>query len=287
MVNTAPKVNSNLAEGGAVRRAAFCMGGRGGARERPAMIVQVYEIQSLTEAEAMMSLGVDHIGSVLTDADNWRDIDVRETIRFVAEKGARSSLIPLFNTPDTVFSALDYHRPQIVHFCETLVGSDCGPAEIDRLIALQTAVRDRFPNIAIMRSVPIAETGFGDRVPSLDLARRFEPVSDYFLTDTLLVDGDGPAGDGEQPVCGFVGITGVTCDWDVAAELVRTSQIPVVLAGGLGPDNVAEAIRRTRPAGVDSCTLTNAVGRDRRPIRFRKDLDRVRRFVEAARSAIG
>lgn len=246
------------------------------------MIVQIYEIQTLLEAEAMLSLGVDHVGTVLTDENRWRDIDARETIRFVAESGARSSLIPLFNTPDIVFQTLDYHRPHIVHFCETLVG--CGEEDVDRLIALQQAVKARFPEIAIMRSVPIAETGFGDRVPSLELARRFEPVSDYFLTDTLLMAEETPAGTEEQPVCGFVGITGRTCDWDVAAELVRLSRIPVVLAGGLGPENVAEAIRRTRPAGVDSCTLTNAVGRDRRPVRFQKDLDRVRRFVETARS---
>jgi phosphoribosylanthranilate isomerase len=193
-------------------------------------------------------------------------------------------LIPLFNTPETVFQTLDYHRPHIVHFCETLMGSGCGEGEVDRLIALQEAVKARFPEIDIMRSVPIAETGFGDRVPSLELARRFEPVSDYFLTDTLLMAEETAPGAEEQPVCGFVGITGRTCDWDVAAELVRTSGIPVILAGGLGPDNVAESIRQTRPAGVDSCTLTNAVGRDRRPVRFQKDLERVRRFVEAARS---
>lgn len=252
------------------------------------MLVQIYEIQTLAEAETMLDLGVDHVGSVLTDEARRRDIDVRETIRFVAEAGARASLIPLFNAADSVFDALDYHRPQIVHFCETLTGPGCGgDAEIERLIDLQAAVKDRFPDMAVMRSVPIAETGFGDRVPSLELARRFEPVSDWFLTDTLLVAEGTSVDDDAQPVCGFVGITGRVCDWDVAAELVRTSGIPVILAGGLGPGNVAEAIRRTRPAGVDSCTLTNAAGRDRRPIRFRKDPERVRRFVEAARPAAG
>ena len=248
------------------------------------MIVQIYEIQTLVEAEIMLDLGVDHVGSVLVDGERWRDIDVRETIRRVSEAGARASLIPLFNEPEAVFGALAYHRPGIVHFCESLADAGDG-AEIERLVALQAAVRERFPEMAVMRSIPIAEPGFGDRFPSLEMARRFEPHSDYFLTDTLLMDADLPTVEAEQPECGFVGITGRVCDWDVAAELVRTSGIPVILAGGLGPDNVAEAIRRTRPAGVDSCTLTNAMGRDRRPIRFRKDPDRVRRFAAAARSA--
>jgi phosphoribosylanthranilate isomerase len=48
---------------------------------------------------------------------------------------------------------------------------------------------------------------------------------------------------------------------------------------GLGPDNVAEAIRTVRPAGVDSKTRTDQDGS------HAKDLDRVRRFHEAARAA--
>jgi phosphoribosylanthranilate isomerase len=50
-------------------------------------------------------------------------------------------------------------------------------------------------------------------------------------------------------------------------------------AGGLGPDNVAQAIRTVRPAGVDSKTRTD---QDESQA---KDLDRVRRFYEAARAA--
>ena len=94
--------------------------------------------------------------------------------------------------------------------------------------------------------------------------------------------GAGPA---SQPVDGFVGITGQTCHWETARELVACSETPVILAGGLGPDNVAEAVRRVRPAGVDSCTRTNRVDEDGRPLRFQKDMVRVRRFVEEARSA--
>jgi phosphoribosylanthranilate isomerase len=53
--------------------------------------------------------------------------------------------------------------------------------------------------------------------------------------------------------------------------------VPVILAGGLGPDNVAAAIRAVRPAGVDSKTRT-----DRDDGSHAKDLDRVRRFRAAA-----
>jgi phosphoribosylanthranilate isomerase len=58
--------------------------------------------------------------------------------------------------------------------------------------------------------------------------------------------------------------------------------VPVILAGGLSPENVGTAIRAVRPWGVDSLTHTN------HPLPgggFRKDLDRVGQFVRAAREA--
>jgi len=73
----------------------------------------------------------------------------------------------------------------------------------------------------------------------------------------------------------------------MAADLAARSGIPVILAGGLGPDNVAEAIDAVRPAGVDSCTNTNAVDELGKPVRFRKDMNKVARFVAEARRRAG
>ena len=50
---------------------------------------------------------------------------------------------------------------------------------------------------------------------------------------------------------GQYGGTGKTIDWNFAAEVVRACPKPVILAGGLTPDNVAEAIRKVRPFAVD------------------------------------
>lgn len=276
------------------------------------MIVQIYEVQTPDEALAMAALGVDHIGSVVVSADTWQQPLIRETIRGVASAGARSSLILLYNDTDLVLRSIDYYQPDIVHFCEMIVaGNDFAILEktCASLLGLQVAVRERFPEIAIMRSVPIpaargavgiddGNSGNGinndddadgnsisrdadvEAAGVMALARLFAPVSDYFLTDTLLIGQDGTL---DQPVDGFVGITGRTCDWGIAAELVRASPIPVILAGGLSPDNVYAGKTSVRPAGVDSCTLTNAADPAGRPIRFRKDAEKVRRFVAEAR----
>ena len=248
------------------------------------MIIQIYEIQTPAEADIVINLGVDHVGSVIVSEAQWKLREVKETLNVVRDSPAKSSLIPLFNTPDAVLRILDYYQPDIVHFCEALtdqrdVGSYC-----QRLIELQETVREQFPQIKIMRSIPIAQSGKDIPIPTLELSRDFESSSDYFLTDTVLVNRAGTI-DESQPVQGFVGITGQTCNWDTAADLVTSSRIPVILAGGISPANVSDGIRRVRPAGVDSCTLTNALDEKGFPIRFKKDPQKVKQLIDAARKA--
>jgi len=76
-----------------------------------------------------------------------------------------------------------------------------------------------------------------------------------------------------------IGALGVTHDWRISRRIVARVRVPVILAGGLGPDNVADAIRAVRPAGVDSKTKTDRDGS------HVKDLDCVRRFHAAAKAA--
>src|SRR6056297_726038 len=244
------------------------------------LITQIYEIQTPDEARLCADCGVDHIGSVVISENDWQQPAVYETIRAVAAANAKSSLILLFNDKNTVFSALSYYQPDIVHFCEDLTAFAGAPdlsVALGPFIQLQADIRSQFPDIKIMRAIPIAEAGEGGRLPVLEFARLLEPVSDYFLTDTWMT------GEAVQPVCGFVGITGKTCDWQMASELVMNTRIPVILAGGLSPENVYDGVISVRPAGVDSCTRTNAVDDAGCPIRFKKDWEKVRQFVREAR----
>ena len=248
------------------------------------MIVQIYEIQSPAEAEAVMADGVDHVGSVVFSSREWKDTELHATVRSVQASGMISSLIPLFSDLDILRRVLDFYRPDIIHFCEILPRPHRDRATLARLQALQHTIREEYPDIKMMRSIPIGRPGQADPESTLALAARFEDVSDFFLTDTLLSPETTPSG--EQPVDGFVGITGKTCDWETARALVEKSRIPVILAGGLSPENVRAGIRAVAPAGVDSCTATNRTDADGRPVRFCKDRDRVRLFVEAARGAL-
>ena len=82
--------------------------------------------------------------------------------------------------------------------------------------------------------------------------------------------------DGYHP--GAHGGTGTRADWQMAAAIARWSPIPVLLAGGLTPDNVAEAIATVGPAMVDT---SSGVERD-----GIKDVDLIEVFLARAHDAL-
>ena len=77
---------------------------------------------------------------------------------------------------------------------------------------------------------------------------------------------------------GMPGGTGTTADWSVARE--ASTLVPILLAGGLGPDNVAAAIEAVRPSGLDVSSGVEASPGV-------KDAVKVRRLFEEIRRALG
>jgi phosphoribosylanthranilate isomerase len=93
-----------------------------------------------------------------------------------------------------------------------------------------------------------------------------EPIRDYRVSACLL-DTWTPAAHGG---------TGRAFNWEFAACAAQTGRI--ILAGGLNPDNVADAIRQVRPYGVDvSSGVESAPGH--------KDAARIREFIRKAKEA--
>ncbi|MDX1933078.1 MAG: phosphoribosylanthranilate isomerase [Capsulimonadales bacterium] len=103
-----------------------------------------------------------------------------------------------------------------------------------------------------------------DELSLLEL-RDYHRTADAFLLDTF-----------HESALGGVG---KTFDWSLALEAKRIAgDIPILLAGGLTPDNVAEAVRTVRPYAVDVSS-----GVEAEP--GRKDHEKLRRFLDAVRSA--
>jgi phosphoribosylanthranilate isomerase len=94
-----------------------------------------------------------------------------------------------------------------------------------------------------------------------------EQIARYPTVRHIMVDAALP---------GHYGGTGVTADWALAARAVRIAEQPVILAGGLTPGNVADAIQVVRPQGVDVAGgVESAPGE--------KSAEKMAAFINAAR----
>lgn len=99
---------------------------------------------------------------------------------------------------------------------------------------------------------------------SIAEAKKYEGSADAIALDTL------------NKQTGVLGGTGKTHDWNISRKIVESISIPVILAGGLNPENVAEAIKIVQPYGVDvNSGVSNPDGT--------KDIEKVKLFVEQAR----
>lgn len=102
-----------------------------------------------------------------------------------------------------------------------------------------------------------------------ELLRKVAAIQAAGHVDRILVD---------SKVGSALGGTGRTFDWSAAEALFAGAGLPMIVAGGLGPGNVTDAIERLKPWGVDV-----ASGVEREP--GKKDPERLRQFISYARTA--
>ena len=102
---------------------------------------------------------------------------------------------------------------------------------------------------------------------ALSVERKLPDPPESYRVDAFVLDSYSA----ESP-----GGTGIVGDWDRSREFVKKSDTPVVLAGGLNPENVREALRKVKPWGVDVSS-----GVELRP--GKKDIEKVRTFIKLCR----
>lgn len=220
------------------------------------MIVQIYAATSVADALKMVELGVDQVGFVAGDYGEVHGeltfaqaAAIADTLR---GKAASSALTMSTDIAEIAHMA-DAVRPDIVH-----ISSDTGAVGADDLRRL----RKRLPaGVQVMKAIHVGGP------ESVETARQFAAA------DILLLDTKVPGMPG-------VGATGVTHDWAVSRRIVEQTrgQARVILAGGLVPQNVRQAIEVVQPWGVDSNTGTNLPGD---PVH--KDWRQVEQFVRRAK----
>ena len=99
---------------------------------------------------------------------------------------------------------------------------------------------------------------------AIEEAKKFEDAVDAIILNSA------------DKTTGARGGTGKTHDWNISREIVGSVSVPVILAGGLNPENVAEAISVVRPYAVDVATGVSNPD-------YTKNIAKVRLFVERAK----
>ncbi|TYT60531.1 phosphoribosylanthranilate isomerase [Natrialba swarupiae] len=216
------------------------------------MIVQIYSLTTVDDVHACSNAGVDHVGVAAGNQDLPASISNEEARTLFEATSDRMRTVALTVETD-VDEILDYAEavdPDILHLCP----------DVDALTVEQIReINEALPkSMDVMRALDVVDG-------AVDIAEQLDSVTDWFLLDTATDAVEG------------IGASGETHDWSISRRIVEATETPVILAGGLSPENVTEAVEAVDPAGVDSYTHTSAGER-------RKDPEKVRAFTEAARA---
>lgn len=221
------------------------------------MIIQIYAFQDPQQAREAALMGVDNIGFVAGDYGLVPGENTFQRAREIVTAlppGKTAVALTMSTDVDEIVRMAEAVLPDIVHISTDM--------EDVPLPALQELKRRLPASVKIMKAISVVDES------SLVAALKFASASDFLLLDTKSRDVAG------------IGVSGMTHDWNISRKIVEQAGIPVILAGGISAENVAEGMRRVRPYGVDTNTHTNVPGD-----LVTKDMARVQAFVNAVRAA--
>lgn len=221
------------------------------------MFAQIYAMQSVEEALACIEAGADRIG-VLTEEPGGpypcgvTTEECRRIFEAVGNKAVKI-LISTKGSEEEILAETEDLLPDVLHLCAEYRGSP----------EFRKKLSERVPSVKLMEAIGVT----GEEAVEDAIAR--SSYADILLLDSVAEDVPG------------IGAAGKVHDWSIDRRIKEAVKIPVVLAGGLGPDNVLEAIEAVHPDGVDSLTRTSIQENGKL---VRKDIEAVRKFTSLAHS---
>lgn len=186
--------------------------------------VKICGIRRLEDALAAVEYGADAIGVLV--GQRHRSPDFLDAADATAIVGA----LPPHTTSVLVTHLAD---PDEIVALATSIGVTAVQLHGDTLPTQAAEMRTHLPHTRIYKAIHVVDR------QSIDTARKFAGVVDGIVLDTV------------NEATDQVGGTGHTHDWSLSRQIVEQLSVPVILAGGLHPDNVGEAIRQVGPDGVD------------------------------------
>ena len=215
--------------------------------------IQVAGISNRSEADLLIESGINFLGFPLRLTINTEDLTEAEasSILKTLRPPTYGVVITYLNKSDEIINFLEAMNSQIVQLHGEISNEELKQLKISS------------PDITIIKSLIVGKFSLDELITQIDKESEFV---DAFITDTF------------NPKSGATGATGITHDWEISKTIVNYSSKPIILAGGLNPENVYDAIMTVNPAGVDSHTgVENPDGT--------KSKDKVMQFYQNAMKA--
>jgi len=211
-------------------------------------IIKICGIRSIEDALATVASGADTLGFHVGLIGARAPIESENAGQIIAKlpAGVSSVMVTSIAEPERLIELARATGAKILQLY--------GDATPETILEVKKALP-----VQIWKVLNVSDEG------SIEEAKKYEESADAIALDTL------------NKETGVRGGTGKTHDWNISRKIVESISIPVILAGGLNPENVAEAIRTVKPYGVDvNSGVSNPDGT--------KDIEKVRSFVEKAKN---
>jgi len=209
--------------------------------------VKICGIKSIEDARAAAAAGANELGFHVGLTGARAPLEAEQVAKLIAQlpAGVSSVMVTSITEPHELIA-----RAQETGAGVLQLYGDATPEAIRE-------VKKALPSIKVWKVLNVSDES------SIAKAKEYEEAADAIALDTL------------NKETGVRGGTGKTHDWNISKKIVESIFIPVILAGGLNPENVAEAIRTVRPYGVDvNSSVSNPDGS--------KNIEKVRLFIERA-----
>ncbi len=213
------------------------------------MKVKICGIKADRDLNIAINAGADAVGFITeVPVDSPRKISISEATRLISKVPVfvTSVLVIMPENAEQAIGMIRAARPMAVQIHSTL-----SPGELKKIKGM---------TVKLIKTIPVPQNAENETL--MKQIRELDGIADAVLLDTSL---DGKAGG-----------TGATHNWDISSRVVLDAGMPVILAGGLNPENVSNAVRSVRPYAVDTASGVETGGR--------KDERKIIDFIKNARS---
>jgi len=212
------------------------------------MKVKICGIRNTAELTMALDAGADAVGFITeVPVNSPRKISLVEASELMSK-------VPVFVT--SVLVIMPESAEQAIHMIQT---AKPAAVQIHNSLSLQELKKIKAMGVKLIKTIPVPQNEQPETL--IEQIGELSGIADAILLDTTL---DGKTGG-----------TGATHNWDTSSKVVLKAGSPVILAGGLNPENVSYAVKSVHPYAVDTASGVETGGR--------KDENKVKIFIKNAR----